>query len=54
MRYRALFFNISCSFGFQDRINVLNAQADQFIEAGHFNPEEIKQTKVTINVRYTK
>ncbi|KAJ8038539.1 Spectrin alpha chain, non-erythrocytic 1 [Holothuria leucospilota] len=38
----------------EDRINVLNAQADQFIEAGHFNPEVIKETKVTINVRYTK
>ncbi|XP_071821753.1 spectrin alpha chain, non-erythrocytic 1-like isoform X5 [Apostichopus japonicus] len=38
----------------EDRINVLNSQADQFIEAGHFSPEVIKETKITINVRYTK
>ncbi|XP_022101019.1 spectrin alpha chain, non-erythrocytic 1-like isoform X4 [Acanthaster planci] len=38
----------------EDRIKDLNAQADAFIEAGHFDPQEIKEKKENINVRYEK
>ena len=38
----------------EDRIQVLNNQADSFIEAGHFDPESMRQTKDNINDRYVR
>ncbi|XP_030853592.1 spectrin alpha chain, non-erythrocytic 1 isoform X3 [Strongylocentrotus purpuratus] len=38
----------------EDRIQVLNKQADSFIEAGHFDPENMRQTKENINQRYER
>ncbi|XP_071500194.1 spectrin alpha chain, non-erythrocytic 1-like [Diadema antillarum] len=38
----------------EDRIQVLNNQADAFIEAGHFDPESMRQTKDSINERYDR
>ncbi|XP_033642968.1 spectrin alpha chain, non-erythrocytic 1-like isoform X3 [Asterias rubens] len=38
----------------EDRIKDLNSQADAFIEAGHFDPDAIREKKENINVRYSK
>ncbi len=38
----------------EDRIKDLNSQADAFIEAGHFDPDAIREKKENINERYQK
>ena len=39
---------------FQDRIEDLNSQADQFIEGGVWDAESLEVRKRTINERYDK
>ncbi|XP_070531768.1 spectrin alpha chain, non-erythrocytic 1-like isoform X3 [Ptychodera flava] len=38
----------------EDRIKDLNAQADSFIESGHFDSETIREKQISINERYDR